>query len=462
MIPLTGRSQNWRPFSVADTLNFRLDTEAVISHTLWIDSVQALPNGDSVFYLNRVMEVVASFRNPASDCLGCQSSAIFEKPQFLGYSMTKTGNDSWRFSGDSTGFVIHSGPGVGNSWLFDSLQGIQVEVSQVFQDSIFSQVDSIKVLSLSNGDTILLSKQYGILQFPDQDGNYYHLEGIENRRLGEHIPRFRDFYDFEPGNKFYFDHMEPGQFGSRQVEILEKMERGDTLQYDIRETGYHLPYVQGPPNYFDHTYTWTFIDSADHPLNLYPGQWAWVHKNDFDPFYGHPPAISKLEITQTINELTGKRLSMLYDPSDTVSTDTVMSLACFEEVYAPSIGRTAWCFLDANSGYLRSGEMVGYIKGADTVGTIIPLSQLINDVDPPVDEWVHVWQEGNRQFRIELKNSKPGHDFQLYDLQGQLHFSAILTQAVERVDLNGLMQGLYVISIRDRKGRLYHRKILLL
>ena len=452
--PSISQTQNWQPIHVGDTLNFRLDTGVVVSHTLWIDSIQVTQNGDSVFFLNRAME---TFGDPF---FYCPPHTVLRRPQFLGFTATKVKNEHYHFTNDSSEFVIYPDLGVGSSWLFDTLNGIQAHMEKEFQDTIFSQVDSVRQISLSSGDTILLTKHFGILRFPAHNGNNYHLEGIENRNLGVQLPTFWDFFDLDVGDKFFYKPEQSCWGGSSRVEILTKMVSGDTVQYDIHEIGFGWPCLQGPPNYFDQISQWTFIDSANHPLNKYPGQVVRVYKDTYNPLADYGIGISKLETIQTLNGRTGKRASMLFYPGNSPSNDTLMYGSCFEEVYAPFLGRTTKFLMGVQT---LSEYMIGYIKGVDSVGTIFPDKDLMNpdNIYPLADEWVNVWQETNDQLRVELKAFRPGSYLQIYDLQGRVHFSSVLTKASESIALNSLSHGLYFIRITDGRRRLYNKKLMM-
>jgi len=64
------------------------------------------------------------------------------------------------------------------------------------EKEIFNRADSIKTIQLSTGDTIIISKNYGIFRFDDIfENNKYSLVGINNL-LGDSVPDFFDFFDF--------------------------------------------------------------------------------------------------------------------------------------------------------------------------------------------------------------------------------------------------------------------------
>jgi len=183
-VPAIG--QQWRPLTSNEKFNFRIDTASFISNSIWVDSVK-IQNGDSVFYLNRVVTQCDTCSNP--------NWRLCNQSQFLQKKMIQ----------NSGGLYIFQEPGkyclknlalLNESWLFDSTSNITALVVNKSHEMIFNVYDSIKTILLSNGDTIRLSKNHGILEFPDFNlDQSYHLEGIEGRNIGIVIPKFADFFN---------------------------------------------------------------------------------------------------------------------------------------------------------------------------------------------------------------------------------------------------------------------------
>src|SRR6186713_2375289 len=158
-------SQNWSAINMNDKFNYRLDSDEVISATIWADSVDW--NGsDSVFYLNRVLcDSCATFiggPNPWCDsCYGLKN-----QPQFMQRKSVVSASGMVNFR-DTNNIVLNTLAALNDTWLFDSVQSISATVLAISQDSVFGNTDSVKTLLLTTGDTVKLSKSYGLLQFPN-------------------------------------------------------------------------------------------------------------------------------------------------------------------------------------------------------------------------------------------------------------------------------------------------------
>jgi hypothetical protein len=58
---------------------------------------------------------------------------------------------------------------------------------------------------MTTGDSIILSKNHGIVKFPVVTGGYFRLYGIEgNMSVGERLAGFKDFFNFNVGDSFVY------------------------------------------------------------------------------------------------------------------------------------------------------------------------------------------------------------------------------------------------------------------
>jgi hypothetical protein len=188
-------AQNWAPLNLPDQFNFQLDLETVITSTIFVDSID-LTVGEPIYYLNRIV----------TECPTCQGFGHFmlaNQPQFLMRKIILKAGGLWNFQ-DSANIALYTLAQQGATWLLDSSATVSATVDSIFPDSIFAQADSVKRILLSTGDTILLSKEHGILQWPDGYGSgiYHRLVGIKGRDLGKLLPGFSGMYDFQVGDVF--------------------------------------------------------------------------------------------------------------------------------------------------------------------------------------------------------------------------------------------------------------------
>ena len=105
-LTIHGNSQNWEPLTQNETFHYRNDTSDVIVTSLKVDSV-GVENGDSVWYLNRMMKTV-------SPGLRIKNQARFlQKKMFV----LSNGVRNFRNPGN---FTIRIQDSLGSTWLFDS------------------------------------------------------------------------------------------------------------------------------------------------------------------------------------------------------------------------------------------------------------------------------------------------------------------------------------------------------
>ena len=213
-------SQNWRPVNFGDKYSYSIDSVDYISHTIKVDSIEVVGN-DTVFCLNRIM----------TNCDTCPNNqyndfALRNQPQFLMRKMIKVSDSLYIFQ-DTSEFIIMPLKKFGESWMFDEENNITASVSYAIETEIFGIPDSLKNISLSNGNKIKFSKNFGIIEFPADNDYSYELVGIEgSREQGESLPNFWDFFDWEVGDIFQRMEYGEGQFDYeyfiKKYEILSK------------------------------------------------------------------------------------------------------------------------------------------------------------------------------------------------------------------------------------------------
>ena len=192
-------AQNWKPIVTGEKYNYQIDTSYVISNTIWVDSV-SFSGSDSVYFLNRIAVKCDTFND-----VNQYPIIIFNMPQFLKKKIS-FGNDGIYIFKDSSEFIINSLSAQGESWIFDSLNNVSATVTSFSEVLVFDIMDSVKTILLSTGDTIILSKSFGIIQFPSvlYSQINFRLKGIEGLGLGQKVPNFWDFYNFEVGDVFEY------------------------------------------------------------------------------------------------------------------------------------------------------------------------------------------------------------------------------------------------------------------
>lgn len=273
-------AQNWSPLTVGETHHFRLLDSTHITHTLRIDSAQALPNGSTVYSLNRVLR-----RWTEED----SAYAWVNQGQFLGQTATRMADGSWVFEGlnkltNVLNLTIVPTASVGQSWVSNPSTGQTATVTAVALGSVLGQPDSVKTIQFSDGATWLLSKSHGLMRCPDPQsgGLEVQLSGLETKQLGDRLYRFEDFFDYEAGDVFEIESSRYNFLGeqneySKNV-VIQKTVLPDGLRYTMSRIGKLSSHGFGGDK------NWTVKDTVqwwriqfDHPnVGAYPHQTVTV------------------------------------------------------------------------------------------------------------------------------------------------------------------------------------------
>lgn len=279
-------AQNWNPISLIIDYNYKIDTAQLITNTILVDSF-SVNNNDTTFYLNRIM----------ADCDTCSyvGYKLINQPQFLMKQVLKIGDSLFIFQ-NPTEFQIYPLKNLNDTWVFDSLNSVIATIDSVYIDTIFGINDSIKRINLSSGSNIILSKKFGIIKFPSSNGYNYELIGINNN-LGEQLPRFWDFFNYEVNDtlqwKYYSWCAGPGASNTIKITkaiITSKTMNGDTVHYQVqgierRDGGYLLTggtWIIEPTVFTPINTTLSYIYSTSHSSNSYPNQ---THSYPFSSIY---------------------------------------------------------------------------------------------------------------------------------------------------------------------------------
>ena len=285
LISVSGYTQNWQLLNKNYRYNYYRNNSKLIHSTVFAEAAFDMGN-DSLFYMNTIVK----------DCDTCTKViedpvvAYYDQPQFLQKRVVKYRN-FYTFKIPQK-IVINYKAGVNDSWVFDTINNIAAKIVSLSETDLFGKTDSVKVIELSNNDTIIQSKSFGIVRFDSgYDSSQYILAGIDNI-IGETVPRFNDFFNFSVGDIFeYHGSSWAVESADRsfieKVEITSKKQMGDTLEY-----GASVIYFEKIRRYYDnpgsssskrYSTTLRFINTPEHPVNGYNNQLVkildYINKN---------------------------------------------------------------------------------------------------------------------------------------------------------------------------------------
>ena len=461
-------SQNWQLINPAYKYNYYNTNSSIISASIWVDSVK-----NNTYYLNRII----------APCDTCHNSKLVNdfydtayvlsnQPIFLQRKFTVY-NDIYNFR-DRGNIIIHTSDILNTSWLFDSINNISAQLISKTTASIFSINDSVQVIKLSCGDTIIISKNYGIIQYPKTYGNnqYYKLAGIEGISKGLQTVKFKDFFNFSVGDVFQYSInnqnyiFTPPLFteGLKKITILNRIKNTDTINYLVRTTLLDSTWLGGSPStttFSTSIDTLTFIDSTNHFTNLYPNQLVPVAVPSQFAFIT-TPAINQLQIDIDTNNLCVKRYGVVCP--NTTHSNTNYGVASSVDTINPYLylvrngvlilGREAKVGLgitsDVYNNYdeLKTLCLTSYVKGVDTVGTIIPDAQLSSITANNINSLsINVFPNpANDKINITFSSLYKG-EIEIYNNSGQQVFTDSVNNTSQyKMDICNFNAGIYLVK----------------
>jgi hypothetical protein len=499
-------SQNWSVINMTDKFNYRLDNDQVISATIWADSVHW--NGsDSVFYLNRVLcdSCATIIGGPNSLCDTCYG--LKNQPQFMQRKSVVSVSGMVNFR-DTNNIVLNTLATLNDTWLFDSVQSVSATVLTISADSVFGNPDSVKTILLTTGDTVKLSKSYGLLQFPNGYGfnSYYRLVGIEGRNLGEHIPRYADFFNFDVGDMFEYHGysgylilgqcfpLTPDQYCTwiRKFTVISKTQAADTLFIGISGlrqetcTSISSPFPPFPTCTTATTLSGViyFVDSAANWLNRsYPNQ-ALKLENIFEnyalPCFSNDSAFDFVKVSRDSNSRIAKFVGMenaacslasvncnfryqseIHRFSDTLFYNTNGPVGEYSQAAATGLGIIHYGVSHCFEGGIGE-DLVAYRKGNDTVGVFTPDSVLVSGVGEQASsiELSIFPNPASDQISILFSGYTAG-EIRLTDISGQVLLNQILEGDEVTLKTDHLSNGMYFVLIKT-KDQVISKRVLVI
>lgn len=184
-------SQDWNLVTAGGIYNFGAAGGPAVESTIRVDAALAV-GADSVFNISPQRAITIS-AFPGAGIVGTfLGDTIMKRPDFTYVCKFK----AVPFTFDTATRVIRTKAEIGDSWLFKT--GITATVVQKRADVMFGMEDSIKVISLSNGDSMRLSKRFGLMSLGARN-----LIGLQDHATGIQVPTMEDFYaDWIPGAVF--------------------------------------------------------------------------------------------------------------------------------------------------------------------------------------------------------------------------------------------------------------------
>ena len=209
----------------------------------------------------------SSFMNKAATLVPGELDPSYKnRIQFLQEKFTEQPDGSVWFHNPHT-FVIFP-PSTPIPWTFDTLANVQVIQEEIGPSETYGEEDSIRTLVLSSGDSLVLSKKFGILRFPTRYSlreefhsprgdsyRYFQQVGISGPDKGVFFPSLEEIFSFSIGDSFeyhysnwyipnsYWDGTDKPvyeQINIHQVSLLDSIHISNGVVYQTRNRKYEI------------------------------------------------------------------------------------------------------------------------------------------------------------------------------------------------------------------------------
>lgn len=259
---------DWSLFNSNYILEYAEGDDVVEKYNVKTDSI-IYGETDTMYIFNRVIKTISD---------GGSEITSFNNPNIFDSWCTKQGN-CYSF-GPTKNIILYTKKPIDFSWTFSDDLSITATVKSIQKNTTLGVADSTMTISLSNNDSIVLSKKFGIIYFPDlyetgslnligvSDGNTnYGTVGLDYSSAFNHSVDDVYYYNYTTS---HFDTFSPSTYTSKyKIKILEKLSSEDYMSYKVKRTGYSCSLDLGIP-YGDTTY-YNYIDTIayNQPIHLY-------------------------------------------------------------------------------------------------------------------------------------------------------------------------------------------------
>lgn len=309
VMSFASHAQNWNAFNKAYRYNYIYDHNQLITNVLFADTIRQY-GLDTLYALNRIgIECTGTCPTLTTSIASTMAVIVPNIPQFLQRNIIKKVDGSVVLS-DTASWLIKPNCVLNETWTFDAINSKTALCISVSTIAIFNLLDSLKTIIIDGTDSLLLSKKFGIVQFPNVYGKnkYYRLVGIENANVyqlysnyGMKVPNAWDFFSFDIGDKFCHSKSALMFFGSSsqpyqscvnsELEVLTKIYIPSSgfrytfkaLEQNCLNGGTYTFSSVSDNAFYGSAYSLNFNSKLRSDNIMYPGMIVY-HGYDFNPY----------------------------------------------------------------------------------------------------------------------------------------------------------------------------------
>ncbi len=459
-------SQNWNLVDSTKICFYQHNDSTHITNTIVIDSTQ-----NNSGYINYFTGFAFKYCDTCSGFSYQQPIIYRYAKEFLGFYIKNDVTNNQYYLDNN---LIKHLSQTGDTWAFNvNLSATTVNVSE---QTILGVLDSIKTIVLSNNDTIIISKNYGVIRYPDFEntGKYYQLVGYHQGQnsYGEYLPNFWRTYDFNVGDVFCYrlerDIWNYERTYFHKYIVLSKEVLMDTIHYKFKILGTSMIVRVGgyPP----------FIWIPTEPINVIKDIYFVNNNNLLENSFGIENEIINYQTNDTNflyhnffsnynNNYTHLATNYFSDSNFglsckktgyTILSDSLLVSTMNQNkygVYSLNFGKVYHIDFD---GFETSNVdvLIGTIKNGDTIGTIYDYTDDLGINELSKQPLKFYPNPATNQITVygNLKN------IQIYNQMGQIVL--LENQPNQTINISTLSAGFYFIKAIDKNNTLYSAKLI--
>jgi len=464
-------AQDWALINPAYKYNYSNDGTDTIINQIYVTHIDTLGVDSFRYELNPIAKV----------CDTCTAPGLFlllNQPQFM-QRKVDLGPSVWHFH-DPGSMVILPQAGLGETWVFDTLAGITATISAEDIAQVFGDDVPRKVIGLSDGNTIVISGIYGVLRWNDHE-----LIGMHGPDVGTLIPSLDGMFPYQAGDvveystgdagtggistsghgrryKFTVDTGDPAPvamvFSGTMVDHRwnwESTGSGSTFTYG-HETTFGPTWTAGIPELpwaeLLFSYPGQLVRSRHSDQALWSGQdtLACIAQHGIDAQGRYTLSCQRIPWPGSSGE-QGHFMSLSFDQlSATDPVPTSVENYCNDPecgvLYTEGTGLN-WLrgdYFERNEWYVLEGSVVN----GDTVGTIHTDDQIIalSVAESGISQPAHITPNPASD-HLFLSSGTPATTYAILDLHGRILATHKITATNERINLQQLQPGAYLLKI---------------
>ena len=473
-------AQNWALLNPDYRYNYSNDGTDTISNQIRVMDIDTLGPDSFRYELNLIAKLCPCIGAPPS--CGNNPGMAIGQPQVFGSSAEASGSQ-WTLFGEDT-LLIPTDLASGASWIGPS--GVQGTVYFVTEVDLFGQLDSVKWMGFTNGAAMAISKSHGIV-WHSANGEQYDLIGVQGAlNVGERFPSMLDFFDYQPGDILQYYGENDGTDGicfystqyTTKYEVLSRMDLAGRTDYTLhRLSG---SYTWATPiigwggcggggssswddivtlgvehehwtadNFFGSSWMdqlWPQAFGAPGDENEFPGDFGSNYSGIRWRAYLDDSARYCMEPTQLVPNQPWSWPTVSACPDDS----SYWSLYYDEIVsrYVEGVGRTYGYYF----AFEHSGEefLQGYLIGGVQYGTITP-DDIILGVGNQLIGAGTGFSPNPASDHLLLTSAAPSTTCTIIDLNGRTVSQHSITSANDRINVQALPPGVYVLMLEGSR-----------